>query len=83
MFNQTDASGIAVLHPDTATFEDTHEEFERYDDQRILFIDHMTGMLARERDADHVFALDEGDFRTFGFTVIPVGTGMIDDCTTN
>ncbi|MFC5973867.1 type II toxin-antitoxin system VapC family toxin [Halomarina salina] len=52
------------------TFEAAAEQFERYDDQQISFVDHTTGVLAAERDIDHVFAFDS-DFRTLGFSLVP------------
>lgn len=70
----TDPANITVLHPDAATFTTAREEFARYDDQQISFVDHMTGVLAADRDVERVFAFDN-DFRTLGFTVVPGDTG--------
>jgi predicted nucleic acid-binding protein len=64
---------VTVLHPDAAAFADARREFERYDDHRISFVDHTTGVLARAHDIEHVFAFDS-DFRTLGFTVVPADT---------
>lgn len=64
---------VTVLHPDAAAFADARRAFERYDDHQISFVDHTTGVLARAHDIEHVFAFD-GDFRTLGFTVVPVDT---------
>ncbi|UIP00281.1 PIN domain-containing protein [Halobaculum sp. CBA1158] len=65
-----DSSAVTVLHPDGAQFEAVCAEFERFDDQQISFVDHTTGVLARERNVDHVFAFDS-DFRTLGFSLVP------------
>ena len=65
---------VTVIHPDRATFDAATTEFDRYDDHDISLVDHLTGVLAVERDVDHVFAFD-GDFRTLGFTVVPYDTG--------
>lgn len=70
-----DSPNVTVLHPDAVAFADTREEFGQYDDHRISFVDHTTGVLARERSIEHVFTFDEGDFRTLGFTVVPSDTG--------
>jgi predicted nucleic acid-binding protein len=59
---------------DDAGFADACDEFARYDDQRISFVDQTTAVLARERDIKRVFAFDS-DFRTLGFTVVPEDTG--------
>lgn len=72
--DRADASGVTVLHPDAGEFADTCREFEQYDDQGISFVDHTTGVLAREHDVEHIFAFDN-DFRTLGFTVVPEDTG--------
>lgn len=50
-------------------------EFYRYDDQDSSLVDHAAGVLAAERDAEHVFTFDPDDFRTLGFTVVPDDTG--------
>lgn len=73
--DRADAPGVTILHPDAVAFADTRREFERYDDQQISFVDHTTGVLAREYDVEHIFAFDENDFRTLGFTVVPEDTG--------
>lgn len=61
---------VSVLHPNGETFDATCSVFDRYDDQQISFVDHLTGVLARERNVDHVFAFDD-DFRTLGFRLVP------------
>lgn len=68
------ATSFNVLQADTAAFTDAREEFDRYDDQKITLVDHLTGVLADERNVDCVFAFDS-DFRTLGFTVVPGDTG--------
>ncbi|WP_123620121.1 type II toxin-antitoxin system VapC family toxin [Halorubrum sp. CSM-61] len=65
-----DAASINVVSVDDAIFETAAEQFEAYDDQEISFVDHTTGVLASERDVEHVFAFDR-DFRTLGFTLVP------------
>lgn len=61
---------VAVLHIDAAQFDAVCSEFYRFDDQQISFVDHTTGVLAREVDAEHIFAFDS-DFRTLGFSLVP------------
>lgn len=61
---------VTVLHPDKSQFESICEEFVRFDDQQISFVDHTTGTLATEFDAEHIFAFDS-DFRTMGFSLVP------------
>lgn len=63
-----------ILPIGRSAFEAAAGQFADYDDQEISFVDHTTAILAKERDADHVFAFD-GDFRTLGFTVVPEDTG--------
>lgn len=55
-------------------FSDAIEQFGRYDDQQISFVDHISAVLARRHGIDHVFAYDS-DFATLGFTRVPVDTG--------
>lgn len=69
------SQSLTVLHPDESMFAATCDEFYRYDDQAISFVDHATGVLADERDVEHVFTFDPDDFRTLGFTVVPDDTG--------
>lgn len=61
---------VAVRHIDAAQFDAACSEFDRFDDQQISFVDHTTGVLARDVDAEHVFAFDS-DFRTLGFSLVP------------
>ena len=68
---------VTVLHPDESSFAVACEEFYRYDDQNISLVDHATGVLADERDVEHVFTFDPDDFRTLGFTAVPDDTGDV------
>lgn len=68
-------SPTTVVHPDRADFDRTCEQLARYDDHEISFTDHMTGVLASERDIEHVFTLYPDHFRTLGFTAVPADTG--------
>lgn len=61
---------VTVLHPDESQFEAVCSEFGRFDDQQISFVDHMTGVLAGDVGAEHIFAFDS-DFRTIGFSLVP------------
>ncbi|WP_433634702.1 type II toxin-antitoxin system VapC family toxin [Halomicrococcus sp. NG-SE-24] len=63
-----------ILPVGKQTFDTACEEFERYDDQQISFVDHMSAVLAREHEIEHMFAF-ESDFRTLGFERIPVEQG--------
>jgi predicted nucleic acid-binding protein len=65
---------VTLIHPSEADFDAACEQFDRYDDQKISFTDHMSGVLATDRDVAHIFAFDS-DFRTLGFTVVPDDTG--------
>lgn len=69
-----DAESFNVLPVDRGTFDAAAEQFAVYDDHAISFVDHTTGVLAAERGIDHVFGFDP-DFRTLGFTRVPVDTG--------
>ena len=64
------SSTFNILPVDARTFREAAEEFERYDDQEISFVDHLTGVLAQEKDIEHIFAFDS-DFRTLGYTLVP------------
>ncbi len=67
-------SPTVVVHPDETEFDATCEQFAQYDDHEISFTDHMSGILAVERDIEHVFTFDTDHFRTLGFTTIPDST---------
>ncbi len=64
-----------IVHPDTADFDAVCEQFHRYEGHTISFTDHMTGVLAADRDIEHVFTFDPDHFRTLGFTAVPDDTG--------
>lgn len=66
-------SSFNIVRADPPAFTAACDEFARYDDQAITFVDHLTGVLAAERDVTHIFAFD-GDFRTLGFNVVPEDT---------
>lgn len=68
-------SSVTIVDPDWADFEATREQFTRYDDQTSSFTDHMTAILAADREVEHVFTFDPDDFRPFGLTVVPDDTG--------
>lgn len=68
-------SPTTIVHPDEADFNTTCEQFARYDDHEISFTDHLTGVLAADRDIEHVFTFDPDHFRTLGFTAVPDDTG--------
>ena len=65
-----DSGNVYIIHSDPVSMRDAIDEFARYDDQLISLVDHLTVVLANERDADHVFTFDT-DFRTLGCTVVP------------
>jgi predicted nucleic acid-binding protein len=67
-------SPTLVVHPNQTEFDSTCEQFAQYNDHEISFTDHMTGVLATERDIEHVFTFDADHFRTLGFTVVPDDT---------
>jgi len=69
------SESINVLPIGRAAFATAADQFEAYDDQEISFVDHLTGILADERDIEHVFAFD-GDFRTLGLTLVPADVGV-------
>ncbi|WEL16967.1 PIN domain containing protein [Halorhabdus sp. SVX81] len=68
-------SPTTVIQPDRADFDRACEEFARYDDHEISLTDHMSGVLAADRDIEHVFTFDPDHFRTLGFTAVPDDTG--------
>lgn len=70
-------SPVVVIHPDRTDFEGTCEQFARYDDQASSFTDHMSRVLAAERDVEHVFTFDPDDFRPLGVTAVPDDTGEV------
>ncbi|WP_331233811.1 type II toxin-antitoxin system VapC family toxin [Natronorarus salvus] len=68
-------SATIVIHPDETDFDAALDQFRHYDDHEISFTDHMSGVLAAERDIKHMFTFDPDHFRTLGFTVVPEDTG--------
>jgi len=70
-----DSSAVTVLHPDKSQFGAICDEFERFDDQQISFVDHTTGALATEYDTEYIFGFDS-DFRTLGFTLVPADVDL-------
>ena len=73
--NEIRAAGFQILDVDEALFARTCEQFDRYDDHKISFVDHLTGVLCDEHGIERVFTFDPGDFRTLGFTAVPEDTG--------
>lgn len=69
-----EAESFNVLPVGGDDFDRACDRFARFDDQRISFVDHATGVLADGRGVEHVFTFD-ADFRTLGFTVVPADTG--------
>lgn len=65
---------VTLIHPSEADFDAAYVQFDRYTDHEISFTDHMSGILANNRNIDYMFAFD-GDFRTLGFTIVPDDTG--------
>lgn len=70
-----EADSFNVLPVGGSAFDRTCEEFSRYDDQLISFVDHSSGVLADARGIEHVFTFDRADFQTLGFSVVPADTG--------
>lgn len=68
------SESVTVVHPDEPAFGAACDEFYR-NEQDISLVDHVTAVLADERDVEHVFTFDPDDFRTLGFTVVPNDTG--------
>lgn len=65
-----DSESFNILPVTEKTVRKARDEFERYDDQRISFVDHTSAVLCRERDIEHIFGFDS-DFRTLGFELLP------------
>jgi predicted nucleic acid-binding protein len=68
-------SPTSILYPTEADFEAAYEQFRRYDDHEISFTDHMSGVLASDRDIEHVFTYDPDHFRTLDCIAVPADTG--------
>ncbi len=56
-----------ILPVGEGVFAAAFDEFERYDDQRISFVDHTNAVLARKYEIEHIFAFDQ-DFMKLGLT---------------
>ncbi|MCW8173424.1 type II toxin-antitoxin system VapC family toxin [Natrialba swarupiae] len=65
------ARSFNVLPVGGSAFDRSCEQFAKYDDQQISFVDHSSAVLAVDRGIDHVFTFGRSDFRTLGFTVVP------------
>lgn len=65
-----DEPTFRVLAVGPALVESAVDQFRRYDDHAISLTDHVIAIQADERGLDHLFTYD-GDFRTFGITVVP------------
>ncbi|MFC5133779.1 MULTISPECIES: type II toxin-antitoxin system VapC family toxin [Haloferacaceae] len=70
-----DSNSVNVIPVGEHAFETAAARFADYDDQEISFVDHTTGVLADERDVEHVFAFDS-DFRTLGFSLVPADVNV-------
>lgn len=68
-----DEPTFRVLDVGSELVKQATEQFRRYDDQAISLTDHVIAVQADERGIDHLFTYD-GDFRTFGITVVPHDT---------
>lgn len=70
-----EASSFNVLPVGGDAFDRTCEQFARYDDRQISFVDYSSAVLADNRGIEHIFTFDRSDFHTLGFTVVPDDTG--------
>ncbi|WP_247729866.1 type II toxin-antitoxin system VapC family toxin [Halovivax limisalsi] len=61
---------FVVLSDDQHSFQRACETFDRYDDQAISLVDHLSAALAETHDIDHVFSFD-CDFDTLGYVRVP------------
>lgn len=71
-----ESSTFNTLDVTESIFARTAEQFARYDDQQISFVDHLNSVLGDEFDIHHIFAFED-DFRTLGMTRVPVDTGDV------
>lgn len=69
-----DAESFNFLPVTQTVYAAAREEFARYDDQEISFVDHLSAVLAHKHSIERIFAFDS-DFQTLGLTVVPVDTG--------
>lgn len=68
------SSSFNVERVGESAFDRVCEEFERYDDQSISFVDHTSGVLCENLEIERVFTFDPDDFHTLGFTAVPKDT---------
>lgn len=66
---------VEIVYPTEQDFTVTCSEFGRFDGTGLSFTDHMIGVLAKDRDVEHVLTFDGDHFRTLGFTAVPGDTG--------
>jgi predicted nucleic acid-binding protein len=71
-----ESTTVNVLDVTEPLFDATADQFARYDDHQISFVDHLNSVLGDEFDIEHIFAFEE-DFRTLGMTRVPVDTGDV------
>jgi len=64
------SESFTILSVGEGVFAAACDEFERFDDQQISFVDHTSAVLAREYEIEHIFAFDR-DFTTLGLTRVP------------
>lgn len=62
-----DSQSMNLIEVGPPIFTRTVQQFGKYDDQEISFIDHLTAVAAGEHDIDRVLAFDS-DFATLGMT---------------
>jgi predicted nucleic acid-binding protein len=65
------ADSFNLLSVGDDAFDRVCEQFGRYDEQQISFVDHASSVLATAHEIEHVFTFDRGDFETLGCTVVP------------
>ena len=68
--NVRTSSTFNILPVSAGIFDAACTEFDRYDDQNISMVDHLSAVLAEDHDVEHIFAFDS-DFRTLGFSLVP------------
>lgn len=66
---------LEIVHPTEQDFNATCGEFARFGGAGLSFTDHIIGVLAKNRDVEHVLTFDGDHFRTLGCTVVPGDTG--------
>lgn len=68
---------INLLEVGPQEFDRACEQFARFDDHEISFVDHLSAVLADEYGIEHALAFDR-DFATLGMVRVPADTGEID-----